>query len=134
MIAMSDEKFPSGPWVGFYTYNIAPGKHRMDLMLTFSAGRVAGEGNDDVGAFVIAGGYDATTSECYWTKTYVGGHDVFYKGFREGKGIWGLWEIPDSVRGGFQIWPAGEGAGEHETLREDIAAPLEAVASGAAVP
>ena len=50
---------------------------------------MSGEGNDDVGAFSIRGGYDGTTKECYWRKYYIGAHMVLYKGFREGKGIWG---------------------------------------------
>ena len=63
------------------------------MHLTFANGNMTGEGNDDVGRFLIKGRYDAPTKECHWTKTYVGAHDVFYRGFREGKGIWGTWEI-----------------------------------------
>jgi hypothetical protein len=65
----------------------------MDLGLDFANGRVSGEGNDVVGAFVISGRFDSAKGECDWTKTYIGAHDVFYRGFREGKGIWGTWEI-----------------------------------------
>jgi len=90
---VSESDFPSGPWVGFYTYSGAHDKHRMDLGLDFANGRVSGEGNDDVGAFVISGRFDSAKGECDWTKTYIGAHDVFYRGFREGKGIWGTWEI-----------------------------------------
>ena len=77
----------------------------MDLHLSFTNGRITGEGNDNVGAFVIKGQYDAASAECHWVKTYLGGHDVFYRGFREGKGIWGTWEIRNDNRGGFHIWP-----------------------------
>lgn len=111
---MSDSDFPSGPWTGFFTYTSFPGKSRMDLSLTFANGRATGEGNDNVGPFIITGSYDITAKECYWTKTYVGAHDVFYEGFREGKGIWGTWEIGALGRGGFQIWPLGSGGGENE--------------------
>jgi len=103
--------FPSGPWTGFYTYQAATGKHRTDLILEFARGRITGEGNDSVGAFIISGHYDTATRECYWTKTYVGSHDVFYRGFREAKGIWGTWEIGIFARGGFHIWPLAEGEG-----------------------
>src|SRR5580765_6687119 len=122
---MSDELFPSGPWTGFYNYG--PGdRHRMDLHLEFSNGAVTGEGNDDVGAFLIKGRYDAAAGECHWTKTYVGAHDVFYRGFREGKGIWGTWEIGVFSRGGFHIWPLGESEGESyaERASEPMAADL----------
>ncbi|SPE54328.1 conserved hypothetical protein [Verrucomicrobia bacterium] len=109
---MNEELFPSGPWTGFYNY--LPGdRHRMELQLTFAAGSMSGDGADDVGRFLIKGRYDAASLECYWTKSYLGAHDVFYRGFREGKGIWGKWEIGPLFHGGFHIWPrgAGEAAG-----------------------
>ena len=81
----------------------------MDLDLTFAAGIMSGDGRDDVGLFLIKGKYDAGSRECHWTKTYIGSHDVFYHGFREGKGIWGTWEIGILGRGGFHIWPVTEG-------------------------
>ena len=107
--------FPSGPWTGFYNYG--PGdRHHMDLHLTFAAGRLSGDGTDDIARFLIRGRYDASNGECYWTKSYVGRHDVFYRGFREGKGIWGTWEITIQFHGGFHIWPCR--AGENEKERE----------------
>ena len=84
----------------------------MDLHLSFTNGRISGEGNDNVGAFVVKGEYCAQSAECHWTKTYPGAHDVFYRGFREGKGIWGTWEIRNDNRGGFHIWPKDSGEGE----------------------
>ena len=121
---MSDPVFPSGPWVGFYNY--APGdRHRMDLILSFSQGKLTGDGNDDVGAFTIKGGYDEATRECHWIKTYAGSHDVYYRGFREGKGIWGTWEITVIDHGGFHIWPRQAGEGEQEV--QTMAAPVDAI-------
>ena len=120
--------FPSGPWIGFYTYSGGGRrKHRMDLGLTFAKGSITGDGNDDVGAFVLRGRYDAKTMECHWTKTYVGAHDVFYKGYREGKGIYGKWEIDNVLHGGFHIWPLalGEDDGEHESKEQ--AQPVDVV-------
>jgi hypothetical protein len=104
---MSEQEFPSGPWTGFYTYSATSGRHRTDLVLTFSGGRMTGEGCDRVGPFVIEGTYDAGSRECTWTKSYVAAHDVSYTGYREGKGIWGIWSICE-VHGGFQIWPLNE--------------------------
>ena len=111
--------FPSGPWTGFYNYGRSTRKHRMDLVMTFADHRVSGDGSDDIGRFVIKGRFDETSGECYWTKDYIAGHDVYYRGFREGKGIWGLWELPNES-GGFHIWPLGEQEGErtHETAEE----------------
>lgn len=122
---MSDTDFPSGPWMGFYTYNQFPGKWRTDLILTFLNGRMTGEGSDAEGPFVIAGAYDSASKECSWTKTYVGAHDVFYEGFREGKGIWGTWKISSLARGGFQIWPLGSEGGENEVEQEEEEKPEE---------
>jgi hypothetical protein len=127
---MSDNDFPSGPWTGFFTYNRVPGKWRTDLSLTFANGRITGEGNDSIGPFVIAGRYDAVGKECHWTKTYVAAHDVFYKGFREGKGIWGTWEIRATWCGGFHIWPLGSEGGENEAELEELDLPAEFVTIG----
>ena len=99
----------------------------MDLKLTFAGHTVSGDGNDDIGLFVVTGRFDSTNSECYWTKTYIGGHDVYYRGFRDGKGIWGLWELP-SESGGFHIWPLGEKEGDQDHESAEEPAPVEAVA------
>ena len=129
---MSDDQFPSGPWTGFYNY--VPGdKHRMDLHLSFSDGSVAGDGNDDVGRFLIRGRYDPATKECYWTKTYPGSHDVYYRGFREGKGIWGTWEIRLFAHGGFHIWPRGQQEGTAQTTAAVATEPVDAIAHVEAV-
>jgi hypothetical protein len=124
---MSEQNYPSGPWTGFYTYNLLTGKHRMDLTLTFSNGSISGDGADAVGLFIIAGRYDVAAGECHWTKTYVGAHDVFYRGFREGKGIWGLWEIRSWWRGGFHIWPLGEAEAEEFEMEAEETAPVKAI-------
>jgi hypothetical protein len=123
---VSDGLFPSGPWVGFYNYR--PGdRHRMDLHLTFMSAGMRGDGNDDVGHFLIPGQYDAASRECHWTKTYPGSHDVSYRGFREGKGIWGTWEIGLLDHGGFHIWPKGATEGEVESASAEATVPVEAV-------
>jgi len=90
----------------------------MDLQLTFATGSMRGDGSDDVGPFLIRGRYDSANRECSWTKTYIGGHDVYYRGFREGKGIWGTWEISIRWHGGFHIWPRVAGETESDELKE----------------
>jgi hypothetical protein len=100
----------------------------MDLHLTFANGRLSGDGTDDVGRFLIKGGYDGATRECYWTKSYIGAHDVFYRGFREGKGIWGTWEIRLWCRGGFHIWPKSAGTQEEATESGEVSEPADAIA------
>ena len=123
---MMSERFPSGPWTGFYSYTPQQ-KHRMDLDLTFANGNLSGTGNDDVGLFLVKGRYDEAGCECYWTKTYIRAHDVFYRGYREGKGIWGRWEIQAWSHGGFHIWPKCEEEGQQESRHEAVSEPAEAV-------
>src|SRR5437879_3786244 len=108
----TDSRFPSGPWTGFFLQPLLPGRHRMELRLTFRNGAMTGEGRDWVGDFGIRGSYSVLDGRCHWTKQYIGRHSVSYNGFNEGKGIWGTWEIPASEifvpqRGGFHIWPEG---------------------------
>jgi hypothetical protein len=127
-IVVSAELYPSGPWVGFYNYR--PGeRHRMQLHLTFANGTMSGDGNDDVGRFLIKGRYDSQSFECHWTKSYVGAHDVFYRGFREGKGIWGTWEIGILNHGGFHIWPKKAGDAELPTESGSATEPEDAIAT-----
>ena len=40
----SDDRFPSGPWKGFFLQPILPGRHWMELILTFREGVMTGEG------------------------------------------------------------------------------------------
>jgi hypothetical protein len=126
----TDPRFPSGPWTGFFLQRLIPGKHRMELVLTFRQGVMTGEGRDWVGEFVIRGRYEISDGRCHWTKRYVGKHDVFYQGFNEGKGIWGQWQITAreyaSMRGGFHIWPEGMADPTGQTLHEEAEAPLDA--------
>ena len=126
---MNESQFPSGPWVGFYNYR--PGdKHRMDLHVSFANGVVTGTGNDDVGPFILNGRYDIANCESHWTKTYPGSHDVFYRGFREGKGIWGTWEIRNDNHGGFHIWPRSSSEAEEVTENAEQSERVNAIATG----
>lgn len=106
-----DGRFPSGPWKGFFLQAGFVGRQWMELTLTFSQGKLRGEGRDWVGEFLVRGRYEVDSGKCRWTKLYVGKHDIAYQGYNEGKGIWGTWEWPpmSTVRGGFRIWPVGMG-------------------------
>ncbi len=110
IIAEDDPMYPSGPWVGFFNYGPGGARFRQEMDLTFRNRRLAGDGFDgELGAFVIRGGFDPGRQKVWWTKTYPASHDVWYQGFREGKGIWGTWEIAGVGRGGFMIWPKALG-------------------------
>ena len=130
----TDPRFPSGPWTGFFLQPNLPGRHQMELHLTFRDGAMTGEGRDLVGPFTVEGGYSLGDGSCYWTKRYLGKHDVYYHGFNEGKGIWGTWEIPASreypaQRGGFHIWPEGMADATAPALTEAADLPVEEEAS-----
>jgi hypothetical protein len=83
---------------------------------------MTGAGNDDVGSFVVTGRYDTDNLECHWKKAYLGAHEVYYEGYREGKGIWGRWEINAFTHGGFHIWPQAqeETTTETEALEQSM--------------
>jgi hypothetical protein len=121
----TDPRFPSGPWRGFFLMGHLPDRHQMELQLTFRQGVMTGDGRDMIGPFLIRGKYNLENGKCYWTKRYIGKHDVAYHGYNEGKGIWGLWEIPPSWRGGFHIWPEGMGDPTSPHLAEAIDTPAE---------
>lgn len=129
----TDPRFPSGPWVGFFLQRQIPGKHLMELRLTFRQGTMTGSGRDWVGEFLIRGRYDLADGRCHWNKRYVGRHDVFYQGYNEGRGIWGQWEISADqndgrrLHGGFHIWPEGmdDPTNQHLTEEADLPTPAE---------
>ena len=87
---------------------------------------MTGEGRDRIGPFLIRGKYNVDDGKCHWSKRYIGKHDVAYQGYNEGKGIWGIWEIPPSWRGGFHIWPRAMGDPTSPHLAEAIDEPAEA--------
>ena len=121
----TDSRFPSGPWCGFFLMSHLPGKHQMELKLSFRQGVMTGEGRDLIGPFLIRGRYQVDDGQCWWTKRYIGKHDVSYRGYNEGKGIWGLWEIPPTWKGGFHIWPEAMGDPTQQKLSEAIDEPID---------
>jgi len=96
-----DGRFPSGPWTGFFLQRPSSHRHWMELRLSFRAGSLRGDGLDMVGPFVVDGHYDVRDGRCWWTKRYIGQHDVSYRGYNEGRGIWGMWEIQPDDHGAF---------------------------------
>ena len=129
----NDERFPSGPWEGFFLMaHTGRKRHMMELILKFSETRITGEGRDFVGDFILRGRYDLTTGDCVWNKKYVNRHEVAYDGYNEGKGIFGKWEIMDTTpsHGGFLIWPKGMGGPTNPRKREEVEVPAEPSQSG----
>ena len=124
----ADERFPSGPWTGFFLQKQFPGRHWMDLKLAFKEGRIDGTGRDWVGKFLVRGRYVVDDGRCTIHKKYLGMHEVVYSGYNEGKGIWGTWELPAVGKGGFHIWPVSMGDPTGSQLREAIEQPHEMAA------
>lgn len=122
----TDPRFPSGEWTGFFLQPVLTGRHWMDLRLTFRGGIIKGEGRDWVGEFLFQGKYDLESGRCWWTKSYIGKHSIYYKGYNEGKGIWGIWEWDAPWRGGFHIWPIAMGDPTQQKLAAEAEAPVEA--------
>jgi hypothetical protein len=125
----TDPRFPSGRWTGFFLQRAIPGRHMMELQITFSKGTLAGDGRDWVGLFILRGRYNLADGKCHWVKRYLQKHDVVYNGFNEGKGIWGVWEIPSVAdpaigRGGFHIWPEGMPDPSQPQLSEEAEPPI----------
>ena len=52
---MSNPNYPSGQWVGFFTYSDSSQRHLMDLLLSFRNGVITGQGADGIGYFSITG-------------------------------------------------------------------------------
>jgi hypothetical protein len=123
-IAETDERFPTGPWTGFFLQQSHPGRNRMKLELTFAEGKVVGTGSDWVGRFIIEGTYQTTDGRCQMTKSYLGRHSLHYQGYNEGKGIWGVWELVGTDRGGFYIWPEGMPDPTTPRMKEEADLPI----------
>jgi hypothetical protein len=128
-VIQAEALFPSGPWRGYFVYNARPGRWRMDLDLKFLNGMMTGSGSDAVGPFVIKGSYHTDVMEANWTKSYPT-HDVNYRGFREGRGIWGTWTIRPDWHGGFMIWPKGMGELAQEKVYAEASEPDAIVVPG----
>lgn len=120
----TDDRFPSGRWVGYWEQTGRLGK--MELDLTFGGGKLFGDGRDLVGDFVLSGSYNHETGACTLHKAYLGRHGVDYDGEAHVEGIRGIWRIRHTDNrlndaGLFHIWPLNNGS--------DIAATAEAHAT-----
>jgi hypothetical protein len=122
---MDNTLYPSGEWVGYYTYHAKPTKCPMHLTLNFVRGNIRGAGIDNPGQFIIEGSYDDINFRAKWAKRYVGKHSVEYEGtYRDGE-ITGSWSLTQnnqgravSTNGEFRIWPLPvEQYGDDEPLQ-----------------
>ena len=71
-------KFEGGAVTGKY-YQYANGHDMKFEYFSLRKGRVAGQGDDEIGAFTMAGTYDES-GQVNFIKQYIGKHSVNYKG------------------------------------------------------
>jgi hypothetical protein len=126
----TDDRFPSGPWVGFWLQRRVPGRQWMrDLNLRFAAAKVEGSGADRVGPFAVTGAYDTDSGRVRLVKHYLSAHSLTYEGQNQGDGqwLWGVWTLREPQlfdRGGFHIWPKGvpDPTGQQLAAEQDVPA------------
>src|SRR5437870_3038689 len=126
----TDPRFPSGPWKGFWLQTHM-GRQWMSLRFVFKDGKVSGQGDDVIGRFIFSGHYDLSNGRCDLIKTYLGSHDVTYRGQNDDDGLWlwGVWELDDrggGERGGFHLWPAWEQDPTGQNLHAETDVPASA--------
>lgn len=126
----TDERFPSGPWVGFWLQKPLTGRQWMrDLWLEFVDGKIAGGGRDWVGPFHCRGSYDLKSGGVTIYKDYVDAHTVEYRGQNQNDGqwLWGVWHLPSiGERGGFHLWPKGAKDPTQHELKAEAEPPVRA--------
>ena len=101
----SQTLIPTGQWNGFYIESHQEQRGWMHQYLEFNDGTLKGEGTDYVGPWTLQGEYDLSKLKAVWIKSYVGKHDVTYRGTISKTGIIGIWDIRESLTGSFHIWP-----------------------------
>jgi hypothetical protein len=120
----TDDRFPSGPWFGYYHQWGTQARQR--LRLEFAAGTITGEARDPGGACSIRGSYDVQSGVVSLVKTYEA-HRVEYAGLADGDGIGGDWAIRYEAgltdRGIFRIWPDELAMSEAEGLKAEEPVP-----------
>jgi hypothetical protein len=125
-------------WRGYYRYETTPERHEMRLFgVWFDDYTLHGWGDDDVGAFAIAG--TCRDGSVEFTKQYgamglgvllsgvletdlgsaferlLGScptHAVEYRGWTDGRAIDGTWRIPENTAGDFRLWREIPGSGD----------------------
>ncbi len=78
--------YPSGRWEGFWVQEWLGRQPMTPFTLTFSEGRIAGEGRDVVGRFTVRGDYDEATGAVRMVKQYLDKHWVLYIGQPDAEG------------------------------------------------
>jgi hypothetical protein len=116
----TDERFPSGPWIGYYHQGSLQSRQR--LALTFKNGQITGTGRDPAGTFGVRGAYTTSSGRCSLTKSYET-HRIEYQGQADGDGIGGGWTLTLQGllldAGHFRIWPDTGAGGEAESAKAE---------------
>ena len=104
----TDKRYPSGLWIGYWMQGFI--FRREQMTLTFSGGKVTGDGSDSLGAFRISGCYCVDTGAVSLRKTYDKCPDVSHAGETGEFCIYGTRQI-DGIQqeGDWRIWHAQDG-------------------------
>lgn len=90
-------------WQGYWEQPVWGRQPMRQLVLRFDGSDIEGEGVDVIGAFLFQGGIDDTGTVSL-VKSYIGRHQVQYRGNYDGEGtIAGLWTIPGAMSGPFLL-------------------------------
>ena len=116
----SQSLIPTGQWNGFYIESHQEQRGWMHQYLEFNDGELKGEGTDYVVPWTLQGKYDLSELKCVWIKSYVGKHDVTYRGTISKTGITGIWDIRESLTGSFHIWPQHMTEFDSLYMQEDL--------------
>jgi len=99
-------------WTGWWEQHGYGRQEMRELELTVGrGGYVEGRGVDCIGEFHITG--ELTADKVSLLKTYLGKHQVFYRGTNSGEGIYGTWHTTDGrdvsgeTTGPFALTPVG---------------------------
>ena len=125
----TNNRIPTGEWNGFFLEFHQPRRGWMHLYMSFSDGKIKGEGTDYVAPWVCQGEYDLESGLCSWVKQYMGRHKVHYSGKIDENGIKGQWEISFN-NGPFHIWPKSMNDLNELYLSDDLEQPAPSIQIG----
>lgn len=103
-----DTRPPDGCWRGTFTYHGESEGRPLQVELAFVEGRIAAEGRDAGGEYLVEGSWHPATRVARWRKRYHAGDTTLYHGAWDpvGRRIHGRWKLlDDDTRGGFALSP-----------------------------
>lgn len=98
----------TGQWTGHYVQygSEFPMRFKNFYIMPVPQGYIKGEGEDEIGKFVIKGSFNNNATAVRFAKTYIGQHTIYYQGEFTGSSIEGFWafDINSLGESTFKIW------------------------------